>query len=277
MIRYPGSKEKIARAIIQRFPESLGVPLFQAPRLEYREPFFGAGAVGLKILECAEPHYTVWINDMDYGLRCLWQSVYDIPEELADRIRAYEPAVATFYQFREEDGRRDLEPLETGFRKLVLHQTSFSGLGAKAGGPIGGREQSSRFNVGCRWNASRLCLKIARIHQLLHRFASVRVTGWDFAKLILDAPRTAFIYADPPYVEKGGELYKHAFTEADHRRLAAVLRACQASWVLSYDDHPLVRELYGSWARIDHVDVTYTTAVATGARRRKNAEVIICP
>lgn len=275
MIRYPGSKEKIARLIIQRFPDALRVgALFRSSRLEYREPFFGAGAVGFKVLGgIAEPDYTVWINDLDYGVRCLWQAVYDVPNELAEYVRGFVPSVEVFYKFRAEDGRRDLDPLEAGFRKLALHQTSFSGLGVKAGGPIGGRQQSSRFNVDCRWNASRLCLGIARLHKLLHRFSGVRITGLDFTSLIIGAPAHAFIYADPPYVEKGGALYKHSFQEADHYRLAQALRACQAAWVLSYDDHPLVRELY-AWARIERVNVTYTAAVADG-RRRKHSEVVI--
>ena len=275
MIRYPGSKDKIAHLIIRRFPDALGVgPLFRASRLEYREPFFGAGAVGLDVLDGVEPHYTVWINDLDFGMQCLWKAVFDVPDELIALVRAFTPSVDVFYQFRKEDGRRDLDVVESGFRKLVLHQTSFSGLGAKAGGPIGGRRQSSRFNVDCRWNPSRLCLRIVRSNHVLHQFAQVKITSVDFAKLIVGAPQHAFIYADPPYVEKGSVLYKHGFSEDDHRRLAAALRACQASWVLSYDDHPLVHELYASWARIERVELTYTTAVAVG-RRRKNAEVII--
>lgn len=274
MIRYPGSKDKIARAIMARFPDPLRLGgLFSQPRLEYREPFFGAGAVGFSVMRVLVPQHTAWINDRDYGMRCLWQTVYDVPRELADRVRSFVPAVETFYRYRDEDGRRDLEPAEIGFRKLVLHQTSFSGLGVRAGGPIGGREQSSTYNVDCRWNASRLCRDIATKHQELRRLSRVQITARDFAALIDGAPPHAFIYADPPYVEKGAELYKHSMTESDHRRLAVSLYNCRAPWVLSYDDHPLVRELY-AWARIEHVELTYTTAVST-TKRRKNSEVII--
>jgi DNA adenine methylase len=251
----------------------MGDGLFRSDCLDYREPFFGACAVGFGVLRMGARNYTVWINELDFGVRCLWQAVFDVPDELAACVRAFVPSVDTFYRFRDEDGRHDLDPLEVGFRKLVLHQTSFSGLGVKAGGPIGGQHQSSRFNVDCRWNASRLCLEIARLHHLLHRFAKVRITAVDFSTLIVGAPPHAFIYADPPYVEKGAQLYKRSMSEDDHRRLAVALRQCVAPWVLSYDDHPLVRELY-SWARIEQVSVTYTTAVA-GATRRKNAEVII--
>jgi DNA adenine methylase len=278
MIRYPGSKDKIARAIIQRFPDHLRLGgLFSEWQFEYREPFFGAGAVGFAVmrrLQMVGPAHTLWINDRDYGIRCLWGAVYDVPVELSERVRSFVPSVDTFYRFRDEDGRRDLDPLESGFRKLVLHQTSFSGLGVKAGGPIGGRKQSSAYNVDCRWNPSRLCRDIAETHQTLRRFARFKVTASDFTALIVNAPAHAFIYADPPYVDKGPDLYKHSLSEADHERLASALFHCQAPWVLSYDDHPLVRRLY-SWARIESVHLTYTTAVASSGKRRKNSEVII--
>jgi DNA adenine methylase len=274
VIRYPGSKAKIVRAIVSRFPDALRIGgLFTPAQFEYREPFFGAGAIGFSVLDSLSPQHTICLNDRDYGLRCLWGAVYTVPDELAKRVRSFTPNIETFYQYREEDGTHEHCPLETGFRKLVLHQLSFSGLGAKAGGPIGGRRQSSEYNVDCRWNASRLCKDIALRHAQLRRFARVCITATDFAKWIEEAPRHAFIYADPPYVEKGPELYKHPMSLADHQRLAVALQHCRAEWVLSYDDHPLVRELY-SWARIDDVALTYTMAVATG-RRRKNSEVII--
>lgn len=273
MIRYPGSKDKIVRAIMARFPEPLlAGGLFNPAHLDYREPFFGAGAVGFRVLQSLDPQHIAWINDRDYGITCLWKSVQDVPGELCQRVRDFVPSVEAFYRFRDEDVRRDLDYLETGFRKLALHQTSFSGLGAKAGGPIGGRQQSSTYNVDCRWNPSRICRDIWTRHKDLTS-VPCRISTGDFAPLITNAPSHAFIYADPPYIEKGAELYKHSMSEADHRRLAALLRQCRGSWVVSYDDHPLVRELY-AWADIRTVDLTYTTAVANGSRR-KNSEVII--
>lgn len=274
MIRYPGSKDKIARAIIRRFPPRVSLPVF-ASEGEYREPFFGAGAIGLRVLASLHPSTRVWINDRDYGMACLWKSVSAQPSELISKIDRFIPSVDSFYRFREEDEAKDLDVVETGFRKLVLHQTSFSGLGAKAGGPIGGRQQRSAYNVRCRWSAPRLRRDILRAHALFRRFTKLEVTARDFADVLADAPSQAFIYADPPYVEKGPQLYKHAMSEEDHRRLAEMLRSTRASWVLSYDDHPLVRELY-SWAEIATVELTYTTAVASKTRR-KNSEVIIAP
>jgi DNA adenine methylase len=219
---------------------------------------------------------SVWINDKDYGMVCLWRAVSDAHEELIQRIEEFEPSVDKFYQFKEEDGNQKIEPVRCGFQKLALHQTSFSGLGVKAGGPIGGRSQSSRFNVNCRWNPSRLKREVVDLHALFSEFKPrLKITCLDFAKVIDGAPPHAFIYADPPYYEKGGALYKHSMDDADHRRLATSLRNCKAPWVLSYDEHQFVRGLY-DWASIDSIELTYTMAVEHTARR-KNSEVIITP
>lgn len=276
MIRYPGSKDKIVRQITKRFPDALSVgPVFAAGPIEYREPFFGGGAVGFRVLDSLSADHAVWLNDKDYGIACLWNAVLADPHGLTKRIRSFTPSVEAFYKFKTEDSRRDLDYVETGFRKLALHQMSFSGLGAKAGGPIGGREQSSAYNVNCRWNASRLCRNTMSRHQKLRRFKRIQITSRDFSQLIDGAGARVFVYADPPYVDKGGQLYKHAMDESEHRRLAQSLSCTKAQWVLSYDDHALVRGLY-SWASIESVSLTYTTAVSS-TRRRKNSEVIITP
>jgi site-specific DNA-adenine methylase len=53
------------------------------------------------------------------------------------------------------------------------------------------------------------------------------------------------IYCDPPFPGPGDK-YKHKFTEADHRRLAAKLSAFKKTRVVCrfYSDHPLIQELY---------------------------------
>lgn len=54
-------------------------------------------------------------------------------------------------------------------------------------------------------------------------------------------------YVDPPYVLAGDRLYSKAFGEADHRELAEYLTGeCPYRWLLSYDNHPWIRELYNA-------------------------------
>jgi DNA adenine methylase len=276
LIRYPGSKAKIVGRIIERFPDEMRRPLFAlAANWEYREPFFGAGAVGLGVLRVLPGRCPVWLNDKDPWMAALWSTVRAEPTRLSRMILDFVPSEEAFYRFREQDGA-DIDPVEAGFRKLALHQISWSGLGAMAGGPLGGKNQgNTKHPVGCRWNPAALCKKVSRAHVVLRKFKAFRFTCGDFAPLLAEVPAECFIYLDPPYVEAGAALYKHSMNDSDHERLARLVRSLPCPWVLSYDDHPLVRRLYQG-ERFDDVHLTYTNARADGARR-KNREVMVTP
>lgn len=276
MIRYPGSKAKLAEYITSRFPESMQFALWSDKAgWEYREPFFGAGAVGFSVMDVLAPRCPIWINDLDSGMCALWRSVKEHPRDLARLISNFAPSTDLFYKFKELDGDPLPNFLWQGFRKLALHRMSYSGLGVMSGGPLGGRNQSSEYNVNCRWNPERIIENLSSLNELLNRFKNVQITNLDFGEVIKDAPAECFIYADPPYYEKGPELYKHSMSEADHARLAGLLRETKATWVLSYDEHPAIRELY-SWATFEQIELKYTTAFSRGSRP-KNQEVIITP
>lgn len=70
--------------------------------------------------------------------------------------------------------------------------------------------------------------------------------GFELIERIDDQASTV-VYVDPPYVTKGAS-YVHDFEAEDHARLAVALRRFRrARVVVSYYDHPTVRELYGAW------------------------------
>jgi DNA adenine methylase len=244
---------------------------------EYREPFFGAGAVGIEILRNLHGRSKVWLNDKDRGMACLWRSVLGQPNELRTMIARFRPSTEAFYEFKRTDGDESLSELECGFRKLALHQMSVSGFGFKSGGPLGGRDQeNATYKVHCRWNPQSLKEQVSRYHNILANFHDIKITCDDFEAVIGDVPKECFIYLDPPYVDKGPELYKHSMSDADHRRLASMVRSLRCGWVLSYDDHSDIRELY-SWAKIEELEVVYTNATNAIGRRPKNREVVITP
>jgi len=273
LIRYPGSKERLANQIIKHFPLEMSLPLWMDHNgWEYREPFFGAGAIGFNILEVLPPSCRAWINDKDLGLICLWNAVQNASEELKDKIEQFEPTIERFYQFKEEDGRADIDPVETGFRKLALHQMSYSGLGYMSGGPLGGKEQTSEYPIDCRWVKENLMYKVQSLHELMSRI-KLKITCNDFAELIDDNPNV-FLYLDPPYYEKGDDLYKYSMSDNDHVRLSNLLKTTPNKWILSYDDHPRIRELY-DWAEFTLLEIVYTTSRARESRRPKNEEVLI--
>lgn len=77
-----------------------------------------------------------------------------------------------------------------------------------------------------------------------------------------------YIYADPPYIEQGKN-YLHNFTPDDHLQLAKYHNILKDNpdffIIISYDDHPTIRELYKNW----HIQ---QVSWKTGAKARKMNE-----
>ena len=253
--RYPGGKSKLKKIILSR--------LHQYSREEYREPFFGGGGVGSSFLAEQSPS-SIWINDKDIGISCLWTSVINHPDELKQKVMQFTPSTPTFYLHKNELLNLTTTPehidevVYYGFIKLAIHQTSYSGLGTKSGGPLGGKEQKSKYKIDCRWSPSYICKKIDKLHKQLSAFAvkNKKCTNCDFEDLIR-ASGDALLYLDPPYYKKGNDLYQCGFTQQDHERLALSLRESEHDWVLSYDDCDEIRTLY-EWANIEEINVNYT-------------------
>lgn len=53
-----------------------------------------------------------------------------------------------------------------------------------------------------------------------------------------------FVYIDPPYYKAGPSLYRHFYTNEDHRQLAKYIKDKRFPWLLSYDDVSEIRDLY---------------------------------
>lgn len=278
LIRYPGSKAKLVTEITERFPDNMKHALWSSAKHgEYREPFFGSGAIGFQVLESVNPRCAVRLNDIDADLICLWQSVLDSPLDLIRYVSKFTPSVEAFFQFKSEDGSNHSSRAYRGFRKLALHRMSVSGFGVMAGGPIGGKMQEHQeYNVGCRWNPERIKADIGVLHNLLKQFRSLEFTALDFEAALSGGDTRTFVYLDPPYYAKGSQLYKFSMPDESHVRLADILRHARFKWVLSYDDHPRIRELY-KWAQFEAVVVKYSNAVTRNAFRPKNKEIVITP
>jgi DNA adenine methylase len=171
--RYPGGKARIADAIRNWFPPRVTCPLLGGRLSCYCEPFVGSGAMLAQMLPWLPATTAVVIGDLDIGIACFWRSLLDREKSrrLCDMLSNFTPSVDEFYRLRESDGTHHGDDAETGFRKLVLHQMSFSGVGAKAGGPIGGRGQRGDYDVTCRFRPGR---HASNIQSLRREFARLR-------------------------------------------------------------------------------------------------------
>lgn len=272
--RYPGGKKKIRNNIKTKLLE---LSSHSSEPLQYREPFFGGGSIGLLFLSESATTNSIWINDKDISLCCLWTAIINYADEFLELVDEFEPTVEKFYSIKEELLKLTEMPmtkfgiLDIAIKKLAIHQISFSGLGTKSGGPLGGKDQKSKYGIDCRWSPNHINKKVLMLHK---QFSNIHIensccTNLDFQTVIDNNLSKSLIYLDPPYYVKGNELYQFGFTIDDHIRLSNCLKNSEHIWLLSYDDCPEIRELY-SWANIEELEVKYSIAGAT-----KKGELLI--
>jgi len=274
MFRYPGGKKKL-KAYITKIIHRYYI-VHECDDREYVEPFVGSFAVGLGLLKYAPFRY-IDINDIDYGISAFWNTVIGHPKYLIRRIEEFTPSLKAFYEFKEQLTDKDLasfaffsdcRSFEVGFQKLAIHQMSYSGLGTMAGGPIGGVSQKSDYKIDCRWNPRRLKKQVLKYHELFKKVKTQGICGCRDFKYILNTRKYApnfgfsnrvkkFFYIDPPYYQKGPQLYQCSFSDEDHIRLRNILKESQHPWLLSYDDCGRIKELY-NWANYIEIDNTCT-------------------
>ena len=88
-------------------------------------------------------------------------------------------------------------------------------------------------------------VSIKGIANILNNFYSpnLSVDESDYTDWLESHP-DMFCYLDPPYVKAGADFYGHQKgVKFDHHKLAEILKG-RKGWVLSYDNHKLVHELY---------------------------------
>jgi DNA adenine methylase len=274
LFRYPGGKGKLSHFIVGCI---LDFYRSNDGNYEYREPFFGAGAIGWELVESIDCR-NFWINDIDRAIAAIWTCIINDPQSIIDRIEAFTPTVEAFCKFKsfllKPTIKESLAPIdEVAFKKIAIHQISYSGLGTMSGGPLGGMNQLSQYDIGCRWNAQLLVNRINKLHKAIKSKVVYvnRCTSVDF-EILLHDEGPAFFYLDPPYYVKGPILYEHSFVKTDHERLANLLKKTLSPWLLSYDNCKEIRELY-SFAHLMEIDINYTVNIA--GKDAKKTELLI--
>ena len=84
-----------------------------------------------------------------------------------------------------------------------------------------------------------------------HRLRDTVIENQSYQDLIPHYDRPdSFFYCDPPYVAAEG-FYESPFIRDDHEQLADMLRHMKGKYLLSYNDHKLVRDLYADQCMIE--------------------------
>lgn len=237
-LRYPGGKGKLARfiaAVIQENDLSDGL---------YVEPYAGGAAVAWELLLSGVVR-KVAINDLSRPIYCFWKCVLDRTDELVALIRDTPVDVATRGRQKEIFTNADTaDELELGFATFFLNRTNRSGI--LNGGMIGGKAQTGQWKLDARYNKDDLIERIERIARARRRVSLTRLDATEFLKTHARTwSRKTLVYLDPPYFEKGPDLYYNFYKHDDHAGVATAVHGLKnVSWIVSYDDAGPIHDLY---------------------------------
>jgi DNA adenine methylase len=148
---------------------------------------------------------------------------------------------------KEINNYSDLEIAKSTF---FLNRTNISGV--IKGGIIGGALQKGKYKIDVRFNKNDLLKRIARVNLFRDRIKVSNLDGVNFINNIVKRKADFFIYLDPPYVQKGADLYMNYYAKEDHKKLAKFVSKIPNRWLVSYDNNEFIVQLYERYRKINY-------------------------
>ena len=254
MFIYPGSKTKVIDELIAAFPPNY-------KDLHWLDAFGGSGIVTFR-----KPISRIeTFNDYDEGISAIFYCLLFKFEELGFRLmefNSHSESILKWIQSSDHQAEmREASIVDKAISKLYQLNQSFSGKGESIAftiDPAAARPRKQALFDYDTWKAWR---KRFSLVQLFSRPANKLIKSFDSPEL--------FVYCDPPYVvtEKGNH-YTLNFTEEDHIALANVLHSIQGKFLLSYDDTPIIHELYAN-DEMNDLNIRYTFKVNNGDKKKE--------
>lgn len=236
---YIGGKRRVADKIIKRFP----------PHKTYVEAFAG----GAQVFFHKKPSEVEVLNDLDGEIVNFFRCCQLHDEELLRYLRFVVASRAWFNLLKAQDPGT-LTDIQRAARFLYLQKNSFAGLV---------RDPHYHFMIANppNFNPTRIPEIISNAH---HRLARVQIESLPYEEILtqFDRPTTLF-YLDPPYFAR--KLYRFNFTPEDFVTLAERLQPLKGKFVLSLNDTPEVRKIFGQF-RIREIQFHYSAQSGIGKR-----------
>lgn len=235
-LRYPGGKSCIYSFISSLFHENnlIGV--------NYAEPYAGGAGLALKLLfnEFVEK---IYINDYDIGIYSFWNEILTNADSFCNWINDVDIDIEHWIYYKNIlSNKFNVDKSDLSKAVFFLNRTNVSGV--LKGGPIGGLLQQGKYKIDVRFNRDDLIKKIQRISALNNRIILSNQDGIEFIKRIDRSNKNTLIYLDPPYYQKGSNLYMNFYSDKDHLALAKFLDKIKSLWLVSYDNHKFILDIY---------------------------------
>lgn len=258
-LRYPGGKVKLYPFMEQLIRQNTVDPPI------YVEPFAGGAGLALELLFNGNVE-RIMINDLDPAIYSFWYSITN--EEtfylFINRVNEVDININEWKIQKDIYMHQDIHnKLELGFATFFLNRCNRSGI-LKAG-PIGGQKQNGNYRIDCRFNKDRLIPLLRKIYDNRNRIDVTNLNAEEFIEYIDMNYDNLFIYLDPPYVDKGYQLYKNSFTKEDHVLLSKKIKKLKNKWFVTYDNTDLIKELYSD-CKTEIFNIQYSA----GSKRVEN-------
>lgn len=257
-LRYPGGKRKLADFV---------QALLKKNRLigcDYAEPYAGGAGLAIELLR-REAVRHVFLNDIDKNIYSFWHSVLTQTDDFCSLIE--QTPVTIDEWFHQKECLNSSDPLIRGFATFFLNRTNRSGI--ILGGVIGGKNQTGKWKLDCRFNKSDLISRIREIGNRSENFTFTNIDALEFIKLMQDQlSEFSLINLDPPYYVKGSGLYENHYQHSDHQKVAEAVKCIGTPWIVSYDNHEKIKELYEGIPEIQY-RISYSASL-----HKKGDEII---
>ncbi len=262
-LRYPGGKGKLEpfmEVMIRKLGHEKGV---------YIEPFAGGAGIAMGLLE-NDVVSEVVINDYDKRIYSFWRAMLTETESFIHKIETVPLNMQEWY--RQKDicmNHANRYSFELGFATFYLNRTNRSGI--IKGGVIGGRDQQGSWKLDARFNRDKL---IKRIYAIAEKKSKIHLYNKEIESFVNNIigkyARNALVYFDPPYFNKGKQLYLNFFQYDDHVRIEKMIREkVNCDWIITYDDAPEIATIYQKH-KIMRYDLNYSVS-----EKRKAREIIV--
>ena len=262
-LRYPGGKSRLVDFIKSTIEQN------HLKGGTYIEPLSGGAAIALALAINGYMESIV-INDYDRSIYAFWYSILHYTDAFIDKIRDTPLSLEEWHNQRIiQRNKQNTDLFDLGFSTFFLNRTNRSGI-LKAG-VIGGLNQTGSYKIDARYNKEQLVERIRLIAQYKNKFILHNEDAINLLRRYRNIAHKNLIYLDPPYYEKGRELYVNFFKESDHIELSkTVQRRDNMNWIVTYDNHSFIHNLYANAKSL-----SYTLPYSAGANKH-GIELLFC-